>query len=99
MRILRSTHIIYPESESDPGLDSCYNLKLGESSGHTDSIYPQLESTHIIFPKSEADPGPDSCYNLILGESEGPTESIYPESEADPGHSTTPASPCKLFIF
>ena len=49
--------IIYPDSESEPGLDSCYNLKLGESLGHTDSIYPE----------SESDPGLDSCYNLKLG--------------------------------
>ena len=57
--ILSSTQIIYPESESDPGVDSRYNLKLGESLGHF----------HGIYPESESDPGLDSRYNLILGES------------------------------
>ena len=49
-KILRSSQTVYPESESDPGLDSCYNLELGESKGDTRSIYhesasdPELDS-------------------------------------------------------
>ena len=58
-RILRAYRKhIYPESESDPGLDSRYNLKRGESQGHT----------HSIYPESESDPGLDSFYNFKLGE-------------------------------
>ena len=52
------TESIYPESESDPGLNSRYNFKRGESQGHT----------HSIYPESESDPGLDLFYNFKLGE-------------------------------
>ena len=55
-KILGFTHSVYPESESDHRLDSCYNLKLEESEGPTNSIYPETES----------DPGLDSRYKSKL---------------------------------
>ena len=58
-KILRSSQTVYPESESDPGLDSCYNLELGEFKAHTQSIYHELATDLEL----------DSCYNLELGES------------------------------
>ena len=49
-RISQSTHSVFPESDSYPGLDSRYNLELGP--------------THSIYPESESDPGLDSLTHV-----------------------------------